>query len=142
MELPFDHHNAGITLLPETQYSSPNSTYQVPLSLYGLYSLETDGVTARRRQLASCWLLLQIICEPGALEGVTIWKLLAPLPVGLVIGYGFVAGKLRTTFRTALISLLGTSFISLELLSSSLLEWQVIRRTHRREASCHLTTGT
>ena len=113
-----------MTFLLETQHSFPNSTYEVPLPLCGLQFLETDGLTARRQQLASCRHLLQITRHV--------------LPTGIVTGYGVTAGKLRTIFRTVQISRLRTSSVSLELVSNGLPEWQVIRRTHRREASCHL----
>jgi hypothetical protein len=100
------------------------------------YFLEKDGGTARKRQLASCW--HQIACLPRAPEGVKKFEITGHLlSTGLVFGYGVTAARLRTSFHTVQISRRGI-YISFEPLTSTLNDWQVIRRAHRREASCHL----
>jgi len=99
---------------------------------------ETNGITARKRQFASCWHVLQIACLVGVPEGGKMLEITRYLLLTrLVPGYGVTAARLRTSFRTVQISRRGISS-SFEPLTSTLTDWQVIRRTDRREVSCHL----
>ena len=114
----------------------PSGPVQAITRIAKKYFLETDGVTARNRQLASCW--HQTACLPGAPEGVGKFEITGHLlSTGLVSGYDVTDARLRTSFRAVQISRWGI-YISFEPLTSTLTYWQVIRRTHRREANCHL----